>query len=85
MKTAKGILLSIFIVIALVAALYLSKQTTIFSPKATTSYQEYLLDTEIELVESSSDLDNLLMDLDSIDVDQIDQDLQDNQVDSTNI
>jgi len=85
MKITKGIFLFVFIALALVAALYLSKQTTIFSPKATTSYQEYVLDTDIQLVENSSDLDSLLQDLESVDIDQMDKDLQENQVDSTNL
>jgi len=85
MKASKGIFLFIFIALALVAALYLSKQTTIFSPKATTSYQEYVLDSNVEIVETSSDLDTLIQDLDSIDIDQMDEAIQENQVDSTNL
>lgn len=85
MKASKGIFLFIFIAMALVAALYLSKQTTIFSPKATTSYQEYVLDSNVEIVETSSDLDTLIQDLDSIDIDQMDAAIQENQVDSTNL
>jgi len=82
MKNFKGITVVLLILVALFAALYLSKQTTFFSPKATTSYQEYEIPAEVPLVESASDLDQQIQSIDDIDLDQIDQAIRENESDS---
>ena len=85
MKNLKGLTLILFVVLALFAALYLSKQTTFFSPKATTSFQQYELDSEVPVVETASDLDQQIQSLEDIDLDQIDEAIRENELDSSNL
>jgi len=84
-KNSKSIIPIVFIALALLAALYLSQQTTFFSPKATTSYQKYDLNDQVPAVNNLSDLDNQIRELNRINIDQLDQAIDENATDLNNL
>lgn len=81
MKSFKSLSLFLIICIAIVAGIYLVQKTTFFSPKATTSYTEYQVKTEVPVIETRADLDSQIYELNEIDLDQIDQAIQENETD----
>ena len=76
--------LVIFVIVGLIIVLYLVTQTTFFAPKATLDNQTYQLPTSPD-ISQPADLDDSLNYLDSIDLDQLDQQLNQNYQDSQNL
>ena len=83
-KSNNQILLVVAISVGLVVLLYLVTQTTFFAPKATLPGQTYDLPTSPD-ISQPADLDEGLNYLDSIDLDQLDQQLDENYQDSQNL
>jgi len=83
-KKNNPVALVIFIVIGLIIVLYLVTQSTFFAPKATLPGQTYQLPTSPD-ISQPADLDDSLNYLDSIDLDQLDQQLDQNYQDSQNL
>ncbi len=83
-KKNNPIALVIIIIVGLIAVLYLVTQTTFFAPKATLPDQTYQLPTSPD-ISQPADLDDSLNYLDSIDLDQLDQQLDENYQDSQNL
>jgi hypothetical protein len=80
-KSSKNLIVVLIIAIAVFAGIYLVQQTTFFSPKATTSFTNYEVKTEIPVIETRAALDSQIYDLNQIDLNQIDQAIQENETD----
>jgi len=76
--------LIMFVIVGLIIVLYLVTQTTFFAPKATLDNRTYQLPTSPD-ISQPADLDDSLNYLDSIDLDQLDQQLNQNYQDSQNL
>jgi len=76
--------LVIFVIVGLIIVLYLVTQSTFFSPKASLPDQTYQLPSSPD-ISQPADLDDRLNYLDSINLDQLDQQLDQNYQDSQNL
>jgi len=76
--------LVIFVIVGLIIVLYLVTQSTFFSPKASLPDQTYQLPSSPD-ISQPADLDDSLNYLDSINLDQLDQQLDQNYQDSQNL
>ena len=76
--------LVIFVIVGLIIVLYLVTQSPFFSPKASLPDQTYQLPSSPD-ISQPADLDDSLNYLDSINLDQLDQQLDQNYQDSQNL
>lgn len=71
------LIVALIIIVAIITGVYLVQQRTNFLPKASSPYNTYQ-NTSNQTINNPSDLDKTLNELESTDVNQIDQGLNEN-------